>query len=560
MAKGSLRVPRRYGQERVREPHQRTAQNCRRARRLRGGSRARVALRVRRLCDSTRVSPRVATLAPSSRSSPTRCSISSPNRCSCPSSPPRRPRSRVTTSTCTVRSASRTRRRVSMLRRRASPARRARRRRGDAAPILAVDFLVSTAPRRDLTVRELPHFAIARVACRWFAAVMATARGESDLTRVRPRGAYGVPSDLTDGFAKNTRAGLDAAHSLSLILACAFLYLANFAFQPVRGRGGRMNESRGGAYAAATFVAFFGYVATSNRNPPRGRRRVDAGNHERDAPRVVRPSLFLPRMDAHRRARRVVRVPRHVPLRDAPRRRSSRSRDGRARRRRDGRPRRRVRTLGRLASPGGGRTIGSPTRCIDSRDASRTRTWVRGAHAGGDRRRRRRRVRVADDVTGALRGMRGGRGDARARVRGDRGDGGVASGGHGGAARVSRAASSSVSPGCIVRIRSRGGARAAGAMAKSARGASLLCQSDADLFDARACINASGSGTSRWRFSSGGTIAAPRTRRAFGTNSDWGSRTRRGGHRRIGSTRSWTGTCAIGHIARGRRRRRRRTG
>ena len=136
------------------------------------------------------------------------------------------------------------------------------------APILAVDFLVSTAPRRDLTVRELPHFAIARVACRWFAAVMATARGESDLTRVRPRGAYGVPSDLTDGFAKNTRADADAAHSLSLILACAFLYLANFAFQPVRGRGGRMNESRGGAYAAATFVAFFGYVATRESKPP----------------------------------------------------------------------------------------------------------------------------------------------------------------------------------------------------------------------------------------------------------------------------------------------------
>ena len=191
--------------------------------------------------------------------------------------------------------------------------------------------------------------------------------------------------------------------------------------------------------------------------PPRGGRRRRRGNHERDAPRVVRPSLFLPRMDAHRRARRVVRVPRHVPLRDAPRRRSSRSRDGRARRRRDGRPRRRVRTLGRLASPGGGRTRGSPTRNIDPRGESHPRVWLSGAHAGGDRRRRRRRVRVADDVTGALRGMRGGRGDARARVRGDRGDGGVASGGHGGAARVSRAASSSVSPGCIVRIRSRGG-------------------------------------------------------------------------------------------------------
>ena len=97
----------------------------------------------------------------------------------------------------------------------------------------------------------------------------ATARGESDLTRVRPRGAYGVPSDLTDGFARNTHADADAAHALSLLLACAFLYLANFAFQPVRGRGGRMNESRGGAYAAATFVAFFGYVAADEN--PKGR-------------------------------------------------------------------------------------------------------------------------------------------------------------------------------------------------------------------------------------------------------------------------------------------------
>ena len=129
----------------------------------------------------------------SSRSSPTRRSISSPNRCSCPSSPPRRPRSRVITSTCTVRfriSRATTRFDVTAPR---SPARRVRRRRGDAAPILAVDFLVSAAPRRDLTVRELPHFAIARVAFRWFAAVTATARGESDLTRVRPRGASRRP-------------------------------------------------------------------------------------------------------------------------------------------------------------------------------------------------------------------------------------------------------------------------------------------------------------------------------------------------------------------------------
>ena len=317
---------------------------------------------------------------------------------------------------------------------------------------------------------------------------MATARGESDLTRVRPRGAYGVPSDLTDGFARNTHADADAAHALSLLLACAFLYLANFAFQPVRGRGGRMNESRGGAYAAATFVAFFGYVATRESKPPQ-RGVVDANA---EITNVTLLALFVPLAFylgwTHTAARGALfAYPDMSP----------------SEMRRDDDPR--VRAMGVLVGDATDGLVGAfghweglrrqaEDERLDRRRGASTRgcitprTWARGAHAGGDRRRRRRRVRVADDVTGALRGMRGGRGGRAPRARRSR-RWRRRLGGHGGAARVSRAASSSVSPGCIVRI-----VRAAAARGRRdgeiREGASLLCQSDAICF-ARACINAS---------------------------------------------------------------------
>ena len=386
---------------------------------------------------------------------------------------------------------------------------------------------------------------------------MATARGESDLTRVRPRGAYGVPSDLTDGFAKNTRAVFFyARHSLSLILACAFLHV--FAFQ---------------------------WPRRSNERIPRGRvRRGDVRRVFRirrgrlNSAGVVSPaeitcarrssrcsslSFFTSDGRSPRARGASFAYPDMSPLRDAPRRRSSRSRDG------------------VLASDKNQRRTSlflffcrHWKACVARR---RTNDWIADAvhrlagcithpdvdsraHAGGDRRRRRRR---------GSRGRRRYRRAAGCAV-------GAATRAHACEAIEAMAASPrgvmAAQRACLVPLLRRclldassefvhrgGGARGGrdgeireGRVASVPVGRGFVC--------ARACINASGSGTSRWRFSSGGTIAAPRTRRAFGTNSDWGSRTRRGGHRRIGSTRSWTGTCAIGHIARGRRRRRRRTG
>ena len=148
MAKGSLRVPRR------------TAQNCRRARRLRGGSRARVALRVRRLCDSTRVSPRVT----DSRHRDSDDLSASGALLYLIAEPLFVPVVTSAASTLAVRrrrapsvSASRTRRRVSMLRRRASPARRARRRpRRPSAPILAVP--ISSSPPRGDAISPFANF------------------------------------------------------------------------------------------------------------------------------------------------------------------------------------------------------------------------------------------------------------------------------------------------------------------------------------------------------------------------------------------------------------------
>jgi hypothetical protein len=65
-----------------------------------------------------------------------------------------------------------------------------------AAPAVATWFLIYVAPRQDLAVHELPHFAVARTAARWFAAIFSIAQGEAEMTRVTPRGSYGVPNGV----------------------------------------------------------------------------------------------------------------------------------------------------------------------------------------------------------------------------------------------------------------------------------------------------------------------------------------------------------------------------
>ena len=89
------------------------------------------------------------------------------------------------------------------------------------APCLALRFALRVAPALDATVSEAPHFAIARVALRWFAAVHSIVRGEADMTRVEPRGAYGAPSgafaDL--GYPRTLHLRNDRDHLLGLWFA-----------------------------------------------------------------------------------------------------------------------------------------------------------------------------------------------------------------------------------------------------------------------------------------------------------------------------------------------------
>ena len=161
------------------------------------------------------------------------------------------------------------------------------------APCLALRFALRVAPALDATVSEAPHFAVARVALRWFAAVHSIVRGEADMTRVEPRGAYGAPSgafaDL--GYPRTLHLRNDRDHLLGLWFACVALYAWNFHFQPARGKGGRVNEARGGAYAGAAFVAFVGYLIACDRPEP-----VDGGEVDRATARarLACALLFLP--------------------------------------------------------------------------------------------------------------------------------------------------------------------------------------------------------------------------------------------------------------------------
>ena len=127
---------------------------------------------------------------------------------------------------------------------------------------------MNSTPTQDLTSRELPHFACARVALRWFAAAIAIGVGETDLTRVTPRGEYGVPDGEHPGFPTDQHKNYDTLHLLSLCACVAALYCLNFRFQPTRGKGGTINCARAAAYAGALWAAFMGLIVTCASAPP----------------------------------------------------------------------------------------------------------------------------------------------------------------------------------------------------------------------------------------------------------------------------------------------------
>ena len=92
--------------------------------------------------------------------------------------------------------------------------------------------------------------------------------GETDLTRVTPRGEYGVPDGEHPGFPTDQHKNYDTLHLLSLCACVAALYCLNFRFQPTRGKGGTINCARAAAYAGALWAAFMGLIVTCASAPP----------------------------------------------------------------------------------------------------------------------------------------------------------------------------------------------------------------------------------------------------------------------------------------------------
>jgi hypothetical protein len=196
-----------------------------------------------------------------------------------------------------------------------------------ATPLLATWFLTRVAPKQDLSVRELPHFAVARVGARWgctrsiqltyglkapgfnpwslysdllvsqnllpnstctvtprwFAASFSIAQGEVELTRDEPRGSYGVPSGAHDGWASTDHLMLDLGHLMLLMCACFALYAGNFRYQPVRGKCASINASRGAAYACASWAAMMGWKVTCLSAAPPGGGTVSQATEIGDA-------------------------------------------------------------------------------------------------------------------------------------------------------------------------------------------------------------------------------------------------------------------------------------
>ena len=129
---------------------------------------------------------------------------------------------------------------------------------GVVAPVVGAYFATRVAPRLDPLAVEQPWFALVRLACKWFLAAFCVVTGEGDMTRVEPRGAeYGAPSGAHRGYPADAHAARDDAHLAALAAGAAFLYALNFRAAPVRGAGTsrRVNAARGACLACAFWVA-----------------------------------------------------------------------------------------------------------------------------------------------------------------------------------------------------------------------------------------------------------------------------------------------------------------
>ena len=142
---------------------------------------------------------------------------------------------------------------------------------GIILPLVAVYFVVCVAPTLDPIAVEQPLHAVFRITVKWFLAMFCVTRGEGDMTRWEPRGdSYGVPSGMHKGYPTDSHFARDESHLAILAMSCFALYAINFQAQPVRGAGAsvRLNAVRGAALACAFWSGTYAFFVTTRTSPP----------------------------------------------------------------------------------------------------------------------------------------------------------------------------------------------------------------------------------------------------------------------------------------------------